>query len=262
MSYQVFLLSMYSTGQYSTYTAVHPRLACSEMADKDLTSQIFLFDMETTGLDRMVDQVCQISAVPFYKEPIDRQRQADIFNVYILPDRKFHPEASKINGFSIVENGDTRELYKQGKPLPTVSLQEAYSSFFEYLKQKTPPEARIVLTGYNSKSFDISFLRRDCHKCGVTVAVEGRELHFADAFLLICAIRDTVLPGINSLSQQAVHQYLCPHSEGYGEFHDGVDDVLRLADILRSPKIPLQQLFLHEFECFPKRKPTPHFEEC
>ena len=214
------------------------------MAQQGVTSQIFLFDMETTGLSRKIDQVCQLSAIPFDIEHTSRPR-TDIFNEYVLPSCEFNPMASQINGFYI---NNTGELCKQGRPLPTVSVKEAYSSFFEYLKQKTPPKASIMLTGYNCKSFDTSFLKRDCHEHGISIAVEGRELHFADAYLLIKAVKRTSLPGIRSLRQQAVHQYLYPHSRSFGESHDGVKDVFELADILRFPKIPLDKLLSYKFD--------------
>ncbi len=218
-------------------------------------SQIILFDMETTGIDREVDQVCQLAAVPLTRQNLEYEDEDedDVFTAYVLPTRSFHGEATKVNGFTI----DEGSLFKGGNPLPTISLEKAYKSFFEYLKLKTNSGDKLTLVGYNSKQFDMAFLRRDCHKFGIPVAVEGRQLHFADAFLFLLAVRNFVLPGIgSSMTQESVHQYLCPDSSGsHRVCHDAVADVLNLREILLSPKVPLEQLSQHEFNCFPKKRP-------
>ena len=192
-------------------------------------SQIILFDIETTGIDREVDQVCQLAAVALTRQ--EHENEDDVFNAYVLPTRSFHGKATEVNGFTI----EKKSLRKEGKTLPTISLEKAYKTFFEYLKLKTNPGDKLMLVGYNSKQFDMVFLRRDCHKFGIPVEVEGRQLHFADAFLFLLAVRNSVLPGIgNRMTQQSVHQYLCPGI--HRVCHDAVADVLNLRDILLSPK--------------------------
>ena len=102
----------------------------------------------------------------------------------MLPTRSFHGEATKVNGFTI----EKKSLRKEGKSLPTISLEKVYKTFFEYLKLKTNQGDKLTLVGYNSKQFDMVFLRRDCHKFGIPVEVEGRQLHFADAYLFLLAV--------------------------------------------------------------------------
>lgn len=202
-------------------------------------SCIILFDVATTGLNKKLDEVCQLAAVS-----LAHDCEEDIFNAYVLPTCSFHREASKANGFTIKDES----LCREGIILPTISLEEMYKTFFEYLKLKTNPGDKLTLVGYKSEKFDMEFLRRDCHKFGIPVAMGRKDLYFADAFHLLKAARNSVLPGINKMSLQSVHHYLYPNSGIDHVCHDAVADVKNLRKILLHPKVPLEQLSQHEFK--------------
>ena len=144
------------------------------MADNPETyaHKFFLFDLETTGLSRQNDQICQIAVQPFDQE-------TKPFNIHILPDINFHPQASKVNGYRILcSSSHQRLLTKRGQPVEATTLTKGIGKFYEYLRRQSRTGSEVVLIGYNCKSFDVPILLRDIERPD-----DMHDIKFADAFL-------------------------------------------------------------------------------
>lgn len=105
--------------------------------------KVLLVDTETTGFGNTADLV-QIAA---QCDPNFR------FNVYMLPEKPIHPEASAKTKLKIV-NG---KLFHFGKEVVTVSPREAAEGFIEFLKSL---KSQIVFAGHNLIKFDIPVIFR------------------------------------------------------------------------------------------------------
>ena len=197
----------------------------------------FLFDLETTGLSRQNDQICQIAVQPFDQE-------TKPFNIHILPDSNFHPQASKVNGYRILySSSHQRLLTKRGQPVEATTLTQGIGKFYEYLRRQSRTGSEVVLIGYNCKSFDVPILLRDIERPD-----DMHDIKFADAFLLMKKIQDTKLAGIRNLKQPTVYNYVT--GANVDPVHDAIQDVIQLKQILKSPKLSItsEDILEHSFQ--------------
>ena len=98
--------------------------------------RVVFVDIETTGF-KATDDVVQIAA-----KCEDRK-----FNVYMVPRSRFHPEASRVTGFTVEEGS----LFRRNELLVTTPPQEAVRKFLDFLKECSQ---QVVLVGHNFHRFD------------------------------------------------------------------------------------------------------------
>lgn len=204
-----------------------------------LRIKFFIFDLETTGLNRQKDEICQIAVQPYDEDG------PQPFNIHILPNCDFHPKASEVNGYTIsYSSSSERSLTKLGQPVETTTLAQGIKEFYDYLRRQSSSGSKIVLIGYNCKSFDVPILLRDIEP----PADMRYKILYADAYLLMKKIRHTKLVGIPSLKQETVYRQVSG-VEILNPIHDAVKDTFELREILKSPKlsISLEDILEHSF---------------
>lgn len=106
--------------------------------------------MESTGLDADAD-IVQITA----------KCDHNIFNVYINPEKEISYGAMKVTGFHRIGN----ELYLRDKPIQTLTITEALSSFKQFLHLSA--ESKKVLLVAHNASFDKRLFLQQIRKHGI-----------------------------------------------------------------------------------------------
>lgn len=136
---------------------------CNSITNSD---KIVYFDLESTGFDADAD-IVQISA----------KCNRKIFNVYIYPEKEITHGASKVTGFTKINN----ELYLRDKPIKTLTITEALLSFEQFLYLCTKSK-KVVLVAHNV-SFDRRLFLHQIRKHGV---VQNFQMisGFADTLLM------------------------------------------------------------------------------
>ncbi|KAJ8417950.1 hypothetical protein AAFF_G00227930 [Aldrovandia affinis] len=169
---------------------------------------LVFFDLETTGLDVAVCDIVQLSA-------ICGQRT---FNAHVLPRCSMMAEASRVTGFTVLD----QTLLLRGRPVDTVSLRQALTSFIAFLRSLNRP----LLAAHNAKRFDCPVLARAL-----------RELSLREEFQqAIAGFLDTYLLSKDLLAYTAVRQYSQQHlvsiflNKKY-EAHNALEDVRALQEL-------------------------------
>lgn len=132
--------------------AVKPNIKPAPQAIKPVvqkTSRVVFFDLETTGLDKTMCEIVQIAAMSGPKH----------FNVYIKPLNGIPPDASRINGLTVVQG----KLCKNGQVVETQDALVAWKGFLEFLKSLD----HVILMGHNAHWFDFPLLVRDIKRLGL-----------------------------------------------------------------------------------------------
>lgn len=104
------------------------------------TPDYVLFDLETTGISCMTDEVIEISAVK-----VRNGQVTDEFSELVNPGRPIPYAASRVNHI-------------------TDQMVEDAPQFAQVLKQFLAFAEKDVLVGHNIGSFDMQFLYRDCER--------------------------------------------------------------------------------------------------
>ena len=119
------------------------------------------FDLETGGLLRTSD-ILQISVVHGTNE----------FNRYVTPSQHISKGASDVTKLTVI-NG---QLCFDGKPVDTVSVNEALHDFINFLKTISRP----LLAGHNIKTFDLIFLYNNLVNCEYWECFQSITVGFVD----------------------------------------------------------------------------------
>ena len=106
-------------------------------------AQFVFFDLETGGLSTQKADILEIAAITNDGQP---------YSTYVKPVRRINPMASKVNHITFRHG----KLMFRDKVVPSLSLADAFSDFFDWLK-KVGNGRRVVLVAHNSK-FDSRFL--------------------------------------------------------------------------------------------------------
>jgi len=120
----------------ATYEAGDPY---ADLISSAKEGNLFVYDLETTGLDTDSDEIIQIAAARINQ----RGEILGKFNRLVLPAVEISPEATKTHGYTY------EKLIEGGAVAPAEALQ----SFAEFVGNGT-------LIGYNNKSFDDRLLFR------------------------------------------------------------------------------------------------------
>ena len=115
----------------------------AKVAGKRLNTYIpdyVIFDLETTGISCVRDEVIEISAVK-----VKGGRVVDEFSTLVNPQMPIPCAASQVNGIT--------DAMVKNSPL----FKEAFAAFLEFAGNE-------VLVGHNIHKFDMKFLYRDARK--------------------------------------------------------------------------------------------------
>ncbi|TDH09819.1 hypothetical protein EPR50_G00090810 [Perca flavescens] len=171
---------------------------------------IVFFDLETTGLDTASCHITQLSAVCEEKE----------FNVYTLPRRPITPGASQLTGFTVY----CGQLYLCGRPVVTIPIFDALTSFINYLSNFPGP---VLLAAHNAKGFDALVLSRLLRRFSLWPWFQQVVSGFVDTLMLS---RKLFPLGNNYSLESLVVQFL---KESYNG-HDALEDAKMLQELFNS----------------------------
>ena len=170
--------------------------------DQISTAEICVFDLETTSLSRDCD-IVQISAMT-----LDGRSK---FDRYILPSKDVAYSASKVTGITMTGG----KLFLHGKPVASVCIKEALSSFVNWLSSFGK---HIILAGHNVKAFDVKHLLRHAKLHGISFDMLAG---FVDTLPLF----KHVFPEFSTYSQKHLFQKIIG---GTYEAHNSLSDVIAL----------------------------------
>ena len=110
--------------------------------DGSLDGRFIIFDLETTGLKPVNEEITEIAATL-----VEGGAVIDTFQTYVNPHKPIPPEITELTGISDETVRDAPEL------------EEALSRFFDFAKDD-------VLVAHNA-GFDMSFLKTACKRLGI-----------------------------------------------------------------------------------------------
>lgn len=165
---------------------------------------IVFYDLEATGLDTQANDIIQLSAVCGERD----------FNAYILPRREITESAKQVTGFT-VSNGI---LFLKGKPVDTIPLDQALTSFIAFLRSFQRP---VLLAAHSAMRFDAPVLMRVLKQC----SLRQEFLQVVSGFLDTFPLAKNIHRNLKSYSQI----YMVSHflGETYNA-HNAVEDARML----------------------------------
>jgi len=119
-----------------------------------LPTTLVAFDLETTGLSPVKDEIVEIGAVKFSFQKVgDRMDivEKGVFQSLVKPDRHIPEEASRVNHI-------TDDMVENAPP-----AREVLPNFLRFCGQSS------LLVAHNGHSFDAPFLREACKRAGLGV---------------------------------------------------------------------------------------------
>lgn len=168
---------------------------------------IVFFDLEATGLDTMVCDIIQLSAICGERE----------FNAYILPRREISASAREVTGFTVRNGG----LFLRGKSVDTVPLCDALADFIAFLRSFRRP---VLLAAHSAMRFDAPVITRVLKQFHLWPEFQQVACGFLDTFLL----SKNVCVGVSSYSQKnLVRHYL---GKTY-DAHNAAEDARMLQEL-------------------------------
>ncbi|MBR4929100.1 MAG: PHP domain-containing protein, partial [Oscillospiraceae bacterium] len=164
--------------------------------EEDTAAEVVCFDLETTGLDCENERIIEIGAC------IVRDGQVtETFDTFVDPGRPIPDKITEITGIS--------DKMVAGAP----DEEQALRDFFTFVNGR-------ILVAHNA-SFDMSFLKSACRRCG-----------FSDAFELPCvdtlALAQTLLPDLARHRLDSLTKYFKLPKFNH---HRASDDTVALARI-------------------------------
>lgn len=177
---------------------------------------LILFDLETTGTDRMNDRIVEIAAVR-----ISPSGDVTAFDQRVNPGIRIPRESTAIHGIS---NEDVRDAPRFGDVARDVV------AFF----------AGADLAGYNVRAFDLPVLQKELERAGVPFPVEGVRIVDAQTIFFKKEPRDL----------SAALRYFT--GKDHTGAHAALGDVIASAEVLageleRYPDLPTTLDALHRF---------------
>lgn len=158
-----------------------------------------VIDIETTGLDRNIDDIIEISAIKYRND-----EQVSFFSYLCIPSAPLTDEIISITGIS-------NEIIQE-KGIP---IEKVISKFAEFIGED-------VLVGHNIENFDLKFLNR--------VLDEHYGRYFHNDYLDTLPLSRTVFPHMKNYKLQT----LCEKLELPLPSHRGLDDCLATAALYKA----------------------------
>ena len=177
------------------------------------------FDLETGGFIRISD-ILQISAIHGSKE----------FNIYVTPTQYISKGSSEVPKLTTVDG----KLYYDGKPVVSISIQEAMLDFIAFLKKVQKP----ILVGHNIKSFDLVFLYNSLVKCDLWEEFQSTVSGFIDTL----PVFKKEFPERGSYKQEVLMNDLMQETHSA---HNALDDIKALQKLCELVKPALlKEIFI------------------
>jgi DNA polymerase-3 subunit epsilon len=129
-----------------------PEDALARLAAISSECALVIFDLETTGADRVSDRIIEIAALR-----VARDGAVTTFERRVHPGMKIPRESTAVHGISDEDVA--------GAP-PFKEIAAEVAAFFDACD----------LAGYNIRSFDVPVLVRELEKAGVPFSLEGRRI--------------------------------------------------------------------------------------
>ncbi|XP_042364144.1 DNA polymerase III PolC-type-like [Plectropomus leopardus] len=171
---------------------------------------IVFFDLETTGLDTDVCDIIQVSAICGER----------VFDVYTLPRRAVTKGAQQVTGFTVGDDG----LFRHGRPVDTVPLVDALTSFINFLRSFRRP---VLLAAHNARRFDAPVLTRVLQ----TLSLWQEFQQVVSGFVDTLPLSKNLYPNLGSHSQRnMVRHFLGVDYEA----HNAVEDAKMLQELFNS----------------------------
>ncbi|XP_059191750.1 DNA polymerase III PolC-type-like [Centropristis striata] len=171
---------------------------------------LVFFDLETTGLDTAVCDIIQLSAVSGSKD----------FNKYILPRRQIDKRASGVTGLTFIDN----QLLLNGSPMDTVPLDEAVTTFLDFLRSFHTP---VLLVAHNAHRFDAPLISRVIRELSLLEEFRQVVTGFVDTFVL----SKNLFPNLGRYSQEHLVKHFLATSY---DAHNAVKDTSMLQELFNS----------------------------
>jgi DNA polymerase-3 subunit epsilon len=115
-------------------------------------SPLVVFDLETTGTDRLNDRIVEIAAIRFRKDA-----PLDVFERRVNPGIRIPRESTAVHG---ITDDDVHDLP------PFAAIAAEVAAFFE----------GAALAGYNVRAFDVPVLAREFERAGAPFPLENRHI--------------------------------------------------------------------------------------
>ena len=220
----------------------------SVVHDKYDTEKLYnfiVFDTETNTTGKNAE-LCQLAAnmewINFH---------ATFSQIKILTFK----QASRVNKLTIKSVNGNRKLFKENRPVETVSLHETITQFTKYL-ERTINKASIsstdnkpvctVLVGHNAATFDTPILLRNGSEC-FAKDLKRMGIRLADTLPLFKKLVKNKHPALKLAKQDGTScrsnqqpLYECLFQEHF-DAHDALQDVLALRKILFCPTLVISE---------------------
>ena len=211
---------------------VRPEVQPHVYDEQSYSYNFLMWDTETTTIGKAAE-IIQIAVVikdeQFY------------FSEYVTPETAVSWAASKVHGLTSQVLNDINVLYKDGKEVQSVSLQECLARLLNLIEttrnhynKETHKPVITVMVGYNSALFDTPVLLRSAVSSFVD-QLTSLDVVFADSLLLFKSVRKSELPSSTTLlsckGNKLTSLYLHLFKEDF-HAHDAIEDVKALVKIL------------------------------
>lgn len=223
----------------SPYT-FRPQAKCISF-DDNMFYNFLVFDLETSKLDIIRAEICQLSAIDY--------SGSHTFSKYVLPHCGIDSDASAVNKLTVEYVNGERKLLKDGMVVATVPLNEVVKEFQDYISQSvdrakatTNKPVQTVLIGHNASVFDRRIVLRSGGK-PFADELQSMNVLFADSLTLFRALVKCKYPSLENsdgtfpkLNQHSLYEALFGQSY---VVHDALEDASALHKILFSSKLKL-----------------------
>ena len=208
--------------------------------DRNNVYNFVIYDIETNTCGKTAE-ICQLSAVD--------KSGLHCFDDYILPLRDVDIHATRVNGLSVRTVRGVRILFKDNKPVQTVSLGKSLENFLTYLEKtvrrvKSDNNIYTVLIGHNSHVFDTpTLLRQGGHQ--LCEKLPCLNVFFSDTLPVMKNLVKRKHPSLVlsdgstvKLNQQSIYQTL--FHEPFSA-HDAMEDVRALRRIVFDSRLNISE---------------------
>ncbi|KAJ8685753.1 hypothetical protein QAD02_021546 [Eretmocerus hayati] len=204
--------------------------ACAQEEVPDHTGyqdcEIVVFDIETTGLC-LTDEIVQLAAVC---------GEAD-FNVYILPRKKFSPEAASVTKMKKVDD----KLFVGDAEVEILSARGAFMSFLYFLKSRKKP---CILVAHNGFGFDAPRVLKLAGSLHLMKEFKTFVKGFGDTwYMLKDRLPERVQKKLSFSQPDLVKDYL--NGDGIDNAHNALADVKMLQNLITKLKINMVTIIIN-----------------